>query len=108
MELTKPLFLKRAGYALIIVGLVFLTILTTATVVSAPLVVAYSYALLGLGIALVAANKVQEWRHHRRLRTLWARCARCGWRGNAEVCYRTQACPECDSEEVVLYNPAVN
>jgi len=108
VELTKPLFLKRTGYALIIVALVFLTILTTATVVSSPLVVAYCYALLGLGVALIVTNKVQEWRHHRRLMTLSARCTRCGWRGNAEVCYRTQACPECDSEEVVLYDPAVN
>jgi len=108
VDLTKPLFLKRVGYALIIVGLVFLTILITSSGLFAPLVVTYSYILIAVGIASVAGNKLQEWMHYRKLRGLSARCRACGWRGDAEICYRTQACPECDSEEVALYDPGVN
>ncbi len=108
MDLTKPLFLKRVGYALVIVGLVFLTLVITSSGLIAPLVVIYSYVLLGLGILLVVANKLKEWTYHRKLRGLKARCPKCGWLGDAETCYKTQACPECDSEEIALYDPAVN
>jgi hypothetical protein len=108
VDLAKPLFLKRAGHALIIVGLVFLTLMITSDALAAPRVVIYSYLLLGLGIVLVVANKVKEWMYHRKLRGLMARCPKCGWRGDAETCYSTQACPECDSEEIALYDPVVN
>ncbi|GEM_PF-5210648 len=108
VDLSKPLLLKRVGHALIIVGLVFLTLVITSSGLSAPLVVIYSYVLLGLGILLVAANKLKEWSHHGKLRGLTARCPKCGWLGDAETCYKTQACPECDSEEIALYDPTVN
>jgi len=100
--LEKPALLKRIGYALIVVALVFLMIITTSSVLYSPLVAVYSYSLIGAGFVLVVVNKVLESRLRKRLRYSMVYCLKCGWAGSGSDWYRSECCPECDAEEVIL------
>lgn len=100
--LEKPALPKRIGYALIVVALVFMMLITTSSALYSPLVVVYSYALIVGGCGLVLLNKVLEARLRKRLRNSTVYCLRCGWSGSGADWYKSECCPECDAEEVVL------
>jgi len=99
--LEKPTGLKRAGFALIVVALVLLLLITTSSALYSPLVLLYSYGLIGVGAILIIANKVLEIRFRRQLRTARVYCLKCGWGGSGAEWYRYECCPECDAEEVI-------
>ena len=94
--------LRRAGYVLVAIALVFLMLLLYIPEVKAPALVAYSYLTLGAGLVLVVLNKVQEIIQQRRIRDLTVRCLNCGWFGLGREWSRGHCCPECDSEKVIL------
>lgn len=98
----KTWALKRAGYALIAVGLIFLTFMTMSPELSVASVIVYSYFLLGLGFVLVLVNKGLEIIQYLRLRKTKAYCLSCGWYGTGADWYRCECCPECDSERVTI------
>jgi hypothetical protein len=100
--LEKPTLLKRIGYALIVVALVFLMLITTSDVLYSPLVAVYSYGLIIGGFVLVLVNKIVESRLHRRLRHSTVYCLKCGWTGSGTRWYKSESCPECDAEQVIL------
>jgi len=100
--LEKPTLLKRIGYALIVVALVFLLLISTSATLYSPLVAAYSYLLILGGITLVVLNKIRERIQLSRLLEKKVYCAQCGWTGTGADWYRYECCPECDSEEVSL------
>ncbi|MFB3902489.1 MAG: hypothetical protein ACE15E_03490 [Acidobacteriota bacterium] len=100
--LEKPALPKRIGYALIVVALVLLMLLTTSNVLYSPLVAIYSYGLIVVGIVLVIINKVLESRLRKRLRYSTVYCLKCGWSGSGASWFRSECCPECDAEEVIL------
>ncbi len=100
--LEKPTLLKRIGYALIVVALVFLMLITTSSVLYSPLVAVYSYGLIIGGFVLVLVNKILENRLRKRLHYSKVCCLKCGWSGSGSDWFKSEACPECDSEEVIL------
>lgn len=100
--LDKPSTLKRIGYALIVVALVFLMLITTSGVLYSPLVAVYSYVLIVVGVVLVVINKVLESRFRKRLRDSVVYCLKCGWSGSGNDWSKSECCPECDGEEVIL------
>ena len=95
-------FLKRTGYALLAVGLIFLTFLTSVPELSVPKVAVYSYALLGAGLLLILIGKGFEIIQQFQLRRVGAHCLRCGWYGSGRDWSRYRCCPDCDSEDVAL------
>ncbi len=95
----KAAFLKRAGYAFIAVGLIFLG--TTPTV-QAPWLGFYSYLLIAFGGIAVVLYKCTEALQYSRLKKRTAYCLECGWFGRGTDWYRYECCPECDSEKVDL------
>jgi len=100
--LEKPVLLKRIGYALIVVALVLLMLITTSGVLYSPLVAAYSYGLILGGLVLVLINKALERRLRKRLEHSVVYCVNCGWSGSGNDWYKSECCPECDAEEVIL------
>jgi len=100
--LEKPALLKRIGYALIVVALVLLMLITTSSVLYSPLVAAYSYGLILGGLVLVVINRVMERRLRKRLEHSVVYCVNCGWSGSGSDWYKSECCPECDAEEVIL------
>ncbi len=100
--LEKPTLPKRIGYALIVVALVLMLLITTSSALYSPLVAVYSYGLIVGGFALVMINKVLESRLRKRLRHSMVHCLRCGWSGSGIDWYKSECCPECDAEEVIL------
>ena len=102
LSIQRISFLKRAGYALLAVGLIFLTFLTTVPELSVPKVAVYSYVLLGVGFLVVLISKGFEIIQQLQLRRVGALCLRCGWYGSGRDWSQYQCCPECDSEDVVL------
>ncbi len=100
--LEKPTLLKRIGYALIVVALVFLMLITTSSVLYSSLVAVYSYGLIIGGFVLVLVNKILENRLRKRLHHSTVYCLKCGWSGSGTDWFRSESCPECDAEEVIL------
>ncbi|MEE8161074.1 MAG: hypothetical protein V3T61_05510 [Acidobacteriota bacterium] len=96
------IFLKRAGYALVAVALVFLTFVSAIPELRVPHLVFYSYLLLGVGGVSVLLFKSLEIIQHSRLRRRAAYCSECGWLGRLDDWFRYHCCPDCDSENVVL------
>ena len=100
--LEKPTLLKRIGYALMVVALVFMMVITTSNVLYSALVAVYSYGLIIAGFVLVVINKILEGRLRKRLGHSTVYCLKCGWSGNGTDWYKYECCPECDSEEVIV------
>ncbi|RPJ56794.1 MAG: hypothetical protein EHM23_22550 [Acidobacteria bacterium] len=100
--LEKPTLPKQIGYALVVVALVLLMLITTSNALYSPLVAVYSYGLIVAGIVLVVVNKVLESRLRKRLGHSTVYCLKCGWSGPGSDWYRSECCPECDAEEVVM------
>ncbi len=100
--LEKPAILKRIGYALLVVALVFMLVITTSSVLYSPLVAVYSYGLIAAGFVLVVINKILESRFRTRVRGSMVYCLKCGWSGSGTDWYRSECCPECDAEDVIL------
>lgn len=96
------MFLKQTGYALIAVALILLMFLSTTPELGAPWVGFYSYLLLAVGGILVVFYKCIKIIQHSRLKKRTAYCLECGWFGRGDDWYRSECCPECDSEEVTL------
>ncbi|MFQ5738253.1 MAG: hypothetical protein ACE5JX_04530 [Acidobacteriota bacterium] len=92
---------KRLGYALIAAALIFLTALFGLPGLGSPSLAAYSYSLLGLGFALILANKALEIIQYSRFKNKVVRCLNCGWYGRGRDWYRHECCPECDSQRVI-------
>jgi hypothetical protein len=100
--LEKPVMLQQIGCSLVVVALVLLLVITTSSALYSPVVLAYSYILLALGIALAIGNRIAQAVFAARLRRQRVICRTCGWSGNGEVWYRSECCPECDGEDVVM------
>ena len=98
----KAAFLKQAGYALIAMGLIFLTFLGMAPSVQAPRLGFYSYLLIALGGIAVVLYKCIQAVQYARLKKRTAYCLECGWFGLGTDWYRYECCPECDSERIDL------
>ena len=98
----KATFLKRAGYALVAVALIFLIFLSAVSALYVPHLVFYSYLLLGVGGVLVLLFKSLEIIQHSRLRRRSVYCSECGWLGRGDDWFRYHCCPDCDSENVVF------
>ena len=98
----KISFVKRTGYALIASSLILLLFLASASHLRSPSAALYSYGLFAAGIVLVLLSKVLEIIQYHRLKKLSAYCSACGWYGGGSDWYRSECCPECDSEEVLL------
>ncbi len=98
----KAAFLKRAGYTLIAVGLIFLIFLGMAPSVRVPWLGFYSYLLIAFGGIAVVLYKCTEALQYSRLKKRTAYCLACGWFGRGTDWYRYECCPECDSERVDL------
>ena len=94
-------FLKRTGYALVASSLILLMFLSLAQF-GRRLPVLYSYAVFLVGIALVLIAKCLQSIQYYRLAKLHAYCSRCGWYGSGRDWHRSECCPECDAEEVLV------
>ncbi len=95
-------FLKKLGFALIAAALMFFLLFSYFPQTRAPYLIVYSYAVLGLGVASLIANKIVQSIQYSRLSNVPVRCRRCGWAGMGRDWRRSQCCPECDSEQVVI------
>jgi len=93
--------LRRTGYTLIAIALAFLMVLLYSPEIRAPYLSVYSYAVFGIGILLVLANKALEIIQYSRLKKATVQCLNCGWFGPGRDWYRSECCPECDSTRVV-------
>jgi hypothetical protein len=100
--LEKVSFLKRTGYALITISIIFLTFMAMTPELYTPSLVLYSYILLVAGFLLLIVNKAVSLLLQARLRRQRAYCISCGWHGMGGDLYGYEFCPECDSEQVMI------
>ena len=97
----KAWILKRIGFSLITVVLIFFILMMYVPQFRSPSLIAYSYFLLALGVLLALLNKAVEIIQYSRLKEASVRCLNCGWYGFGRDWYRAECCPECDSERVI-------
>ncbi len=95
-------WLSQLGAGLVALALVFLILATYIVAFRSPWLVAYSYAVLVLGIVALVLRQVFESIQCRRLELKSVRCFECGWTGLGRDWRRYRCCPECDSEEVLV------
>jgi hypothetical protein len=100
--LEKVSFIKRIGYALITIGIIFLTFMAMTPELYTPSLVLYSYILLVVGFVLLIVNKAVSMLLQARLSKQRAYCTNCGWHGTGRDLYGFEFCPECDSEQVMI------
>jgi len=104
--LASPIALKWMGCLLVIIALAVLLAVTMAVTTASgfypSLLVVVSYYLMAVGLALFLVNKCVEWRFRRQARSQRVLCRKCGWRGSGALWLRSECCPECDSEDVIV------
>jgi len=98
----RALILRQIGYALIAVGLIFLTLIGTTPQLFPSWLGFYSFFLVAAGGISVVLFKCIEIIQYSQLRKRSAYCGLCGWFGRGDTWYRSRGCPECDSVEVML------
>ena len=96
----KIIFMRRLGYALIAISLVFLTLLNSTSEFRFPVITFYAYIILIVGFALFFLSKIFEFIQRSRLKKNQFYCLGCGWCGSGGEWFRYRCCPECDSEDV--------
>ena len=95
-------WLGQLGVGLVALALVFLILVTYVAAFRSAWLVAYSYVILVMGVAVLVLRKIFESIQRRRLELKTVRCFDCGWTGLGRDWRRYLCCPECDSEEVLL------
>ena len=93
-------FISELSYSLIIAALVVLLLLVFTPEIALPSLAIFAYVLLGVGIVLLAAQKLIEIIQQEQLRRSRVQCEACGWDGPGEKVYRSRVCPECDSSRL--------
>ena len=88
------------SYSLIATALIVLLLLFFTPEVAVPSLASFAYVLLGVGIVLLAAQKLIGIIQQEQLRRSAVRCEACGWDGLGEQVYSSRACPECDSHRL--------